>query len=494
MNTIKAFRRLALPLVLVLAVSCGGQLNPESIILGDWSGQYCDEPTSALLTTITSGAGDVLNVFADKKKDGTPTSVIGFEVTRAGEENPTVFQVSNGVITSIETPNAVRMNINWLSDEEMALIMLEPNTGEQLYTTFNVNETQAPATTPDNPGSFFEAVNPRAGELVMAVQPHSAERFVPQVVSTKADNEEKPDIEGTIYTTKCGVPAWLECYVDVYASDYGQRGKYLGRFWGEAQDKGVYHYTIPGETQPHHDPSAYIAYIETVCAYLCHVNEQGINTYFKDPAEKNRYIMMVVCPTIGSYIASAGVTVAAGAGFTAGCAAVMAAFDFYCNTLGQGAPGGDSVAARINQALDIKWDDDLLLYPYINVVQTADSRLVSGKRGMYSKGGKGPDLYLEFSDANMYVYPTPWSPSEGQDYVVTIDIDCVQAGSSVKASVTGSDGYTDSKEKKFTKGSEKETVTLTVPGAEKGVHDRVDVNFILPDGSNIFRWVDISFK
>mmetsp|Transcript_25877 Transcript_25877/g.71238 ORF Transcript_25877/g.71238 Transcript_25877/m.71238 type:complete len:121 (+) Transcript_25877:55-417(+) len=78
------------------------------------------------------------------------------------------------------------------------------------------------------------------------------------------------------------------------------------------------------------------------------------------------------------------------------------------------------------------------------------------------------------------VSTSPFDPNPSQSYVFSATVSCVVDDGSVVLSVVGTDGYTDSAFCSPPSG-DPYTCTLSVPGAEAGVFDKLTVS-IAPDG------------
>jgi len=169
--------------------------------------------------------------------------------------------------------------------------------------------------------------------------------------------------------------------------------------------------------------------------------------------------------------------------------------EIYCNTLNASpAPGAPSLADKICKSdfLDREFTEDVVIQAY--VVGLVNNRYSEKK----TVPGNGPfeDLYITM-DAETKIQSLtldPASPAYEESYSAICKISCLQAGSQVTLSVSGSDGYTDSASYTIASGQQEGEFTLQVPGAETGVRDVVTVTVTLLSGETLSRSASLVFN
>ncbi len=86
------------------------------------------------LLDISNRDGLSVMLMGDKTPEGKAASLNQAIINQEGEENPTELFFENGQISEIIATNGVRFQFNWQSNDEVALVLINPNTNEQLNT------------------------------------------------------------------------------------------------------------------------------------------------------------------------------------------------------------------------------------------------------------------------------------------------------------------------------------------------------------------------
>jgi hypothetical protein len=176
-----------------------------------------------------------------------------------------------------------------------------------------------------------------------------------------------------------------------------------------------------------------------------------------------------------------------------GCEGFVKGMRLYCGTIGD-APGPPGPESPIDMGLEATGFCDEVGQFLDRASPTSDAQYViqavatgAGKFKATSSSqtvnANGPfaaltiDFGGEFSVDSFTI--TPSNPGPGQGYTVNVRFSCI-AGQKAIISVEGDDGYSDSASKNLTGASA--TLSLSVPGAAAGVHDRVKVQIELAPG------------
>lgn len=112
-------------------------------------------PDDPILLDISNKDGLSVMLMGDKTSEGKAASLNQAIITQDGEENATELFFDNGQISEIIATNGVRFQFNWQSSDEVALVMIDPNTNEQLNTVINLTEKKVEAEIPTKSRSFI---------------------------------------------------------------------------------------------------------------------------------------------------------------------------------------------------------------------------------------------------------------------------------------------------------------------------------------------------
>jgi hypothetical protein len=165
------------------------------------------------------------------------------------------------------------------------------------------------------------------------------------------------------------------------------------------------------------------------------------------------------------------------------CSAGFRALRFYCNTLGQSAPGGPSIADLVCESvsftdslIDLFDKDTIFLQPY---AEFPDGRRVdSGGQVLEIAPGISGILPYSFTIRDVEAEPVitslivdPADPDPREDYVVHVTYTCPTPSMSVYMTIVGTDLYTGETSCRGVS----YFCTLNVPGADELVRDLVTV-------------------
>lgn len=465
--------------VALLAASCG-KSGPDEV--SDPKFEVSTDPASNILLKATSKSNDVVVLIGDKDSQGHAKSITEVIVQEHGKMNPTSFEYdSNKRLKKVVADNGVVMNFEWLSSTKVALTVVEPNTGEQLNTV--VDLAAAPISKSPSTAQFTR----RSGEIAMEVNPIQPVKVSePASIATKAFN----NVEGDLYYTRCGEPRYYnECFVRVY-SHAEITVKYLVGTYDAypSSETGHHKFVIPAEDRPGVDLVSLAMKIETYVSYLCGAEQYGqLLTHFQ----------MYYCPAISAGAVSFPATSPAAPAILAACSGSTAALQVYCQTLGAGIDGGDDLAVAIaNQTglseLECNVLDFMMVVPCARAYSN-DGPYIYGP-AVYYKGGALNCVIEEGGDPSIGVFTlNPSAPSKGQGYTAKAKLFCVPSGTKVTMSIVGTDGYQDSKTITISGDQGSYEATLSVPGANTGVHDQCTVTMVTPDGSKYTKNASLVF-
>lgn len=477
---------------LVILHSCEGLFNTDNGY-GVSNGQflYTDYDTDILLVGKTDN-GDDVTILGTKDSQGYPTSVTGFEFKQKGSKNEGTVTFEGNKIVKSEIGNGVTILFDYLKNGEVAVTMVDTETGEEFKTSITPDGKAASGFSSQQPGM-------RSGNTTLTVEEYAVPEeaaVVPDIATKGASTKAKGDVKGIIHVEKCGYPDdEAKPYVVIYKENiFGKYDVPVGKYYATRVGKGEYEYTFPGSDQPHHEVSLgkFVKNIADFMGKVCTAQSTVASTGSSD------WIALVFCPSVAGILGSGIVTAGAAAAFLAACEATVAGLTIYCNTLGQSAPGGDDPAGqladkfaetKIGGKLIVNWDEPIAIVPYLEGLPN-----LMGKVFMYKSGSTAQTSTFSSEEPTIAFFRlTPSAPSSGQSYDAEAGLKCIPAGTKVTISITGTDGYSDSKTETFEEDRQAVGLKLHVPGAAKGVRDVCEVNVEMPGNRKLYKSAALVF-
>ena len=471
---------------LVLLHSCEGL---EGGGYGVKNGQflYTDYDTDILLTGKTDN-GDEVTILGTKDSKGYPTAVTGFEFKEKGTKNAGTLTFEGSKLVKSETSNGVTIVFDHQKNGEVAVKMVDDETGEEFMTSIKPDGKAVTDISAQQPGM-------RHGNTTLTVEEFSVPEeaaTVPEIGTKAATTKATGDVTGIIKVENCGYPNDnAEPYVVLYKDNgWGNYNVKIGAYTATRIGKGEYQYTFPSEDRPHHEISLakFIKGTAEFMGYVCAANSSG----------GDFWLSYVFCPSVATALGTGIVTAGAAAAFLAACEATVAGLTLYCNTLAFGPQGGDDVAGKLADEfaqtkiagkLVVKWDDPIAVVPILPGMPK-----LTGKAFMYNGGSTVQTSSFNNEDPTIAFFRlTPSAPSSGQSYDAEAGLKCIPAGSKVTISITGTDGYSDSKTETFEEDRQAVGLKLHVPGAAKGVRDVCEVNVEMPGNRKLYKSAALVF-
>lgn len=463
---------------LVILHSCEGLFNTDNgygVSNGEFL--YTDYDTDILLVGKTDN-GDDVTIIGTKDSKGYPKAITGFQFKEKSSKKEGTLTFNGSKLVQAETGDGVTILFDWLNNGEVAVTMIDQETEEEFKTS--VKQDGKAAT------DFSVQSGTRSGNTTLTIEKYAAPEEVPVTgIATKAAaTKATGDVKGYIHVQKCGYPDdEAEPFVSIYKDNgFGTYNVWVGDYFATRIGKGEYEYSFPGSEQPHHEINIakYAGDLATLMGYVC-----------TGTGGSEDYIAAVLCPSIAAALTGTVIGAGAAAGFIAACATTVAGIKLYCGTFGAGVPGGDDIAGKIASKLHVKWDEPLVIVPFLNALP----KCVKGKAFTYTSGNTISKV-SEFAseDPTIAIFQlSPAAPSSGQSYDAKAALKCVPAGAKVTISIEGTDGYSDSKTETFEEAIYTTVVTLHVPGASKGVRDVCKVVMQLPNGDQLNKSASLVF-
>ena len=451
---------------------------------------YTDYDTDILLVGKTDD-GDEVTILGTKDSQGYPKAITGFEYKEKGSKNSGTLTFEGNKVVKSETGNGVTMVLDYQSNGEVAVTMIDNETGEEFKTSV---KPEGKAAT-----DFSEQPGMRSGNATLSIENYAApeEAAIVPGIGTKAATTKgisDGDVTGTIIVQNCGYPddtasPFIELFQD---NGFGSYNSKIGAYNATRVGKGEYEYTFPGSSTPHHEVSVakFVKGVATLMGYICTAKGEAQGS--------DEWISLYLCPAIAGALGSGIVTAGAAAAFLAACESTILGLNIYCNTLGLSPSGGDDTAGvladkfaetKISGILTVKWDEPIVVVPYLRGVLP-----LQGKAFTYHKGNKVQTTTFSNDNPTVAFFKlTPPAPSSGQSYNAEAGLKCIPAGSKATISIKGTDGYSDSKTETFEEDRLAVGVKLHVPGASKGVRDVCEIKVEMPGGKNLYKSASLVF-
>lgn len=449
-------------------------------------------PNEPVIANVSNKEGQSVVIMGTKDAQGYAKKLEQVIITQTEEENPTeIFFDENEKIKEMIAPNGVRFQFDWISDKEIALTLIDPNTNEQLNTLLDLSNKNNQSKVVSRGSN----VKTRVGNSSLKIEPIVD---VAPIISTKKHTRaEKSGIVGNVYLEQCGAPTTAQCWVDVY--DYSNltgsfgRGKYRGRFTCTKVGDGHYQFQLPANYNVHHNMADYCDDINDIIGNICDANA------FTAPGSGAKEAM---CIYISGALASGIVSAPVAAGFLVACETTSVALDLSCSLLdgsiggidlAPGAPSiGDGLCAALRE-MDYTWDTPLLLQPVVNALPSC----IYGTAQVYKADGNLKDMKVTWGGKpviNSFKL-VPSAPSHGVSYQAIAELYCLPIGTNVTMDIIGTDGYSNSQTSTITSGQNLNyKATLDVPGADTGVKDVCTVTAVTPDGETVTKKASLVFQ
>lgn len=446
-------------------------------------------PDEPVIIDVSNDAGESVVLMGTKTPTGHADKLQQMIITIPEEENPTeVFLDENQRLQEMIAPNGVRFQFDWVSEEEVAITLIDPNTNEQLNTIVDFSKQEEQAQVINS-----RSVNTvqRAGASTLTIKPITKDASFPVL---KSNTRASGGIAGNVYLEQCGAPTTAQCWVDVY--DYSNltgsfgRGKYRGRFACTKVGDGHYQFELPNDYNVHHNIADYCDAINNVVGKVC-----GLNAWTAPGTGAKQFL----CLQISAALASGIVSVPVAAGFLVACETTSTALDVGCALINgnmdlpEGTPNlVDGLCGALRE-MDYTWDTPLVLQPVVNALPSN----IYGMSQIYEADGVIKDMKVTWGGSpviNSFKLE-PSAPAQGVSYQAIADLYCLPTGTRVTMDIVGTDGYTDSKTTTVNDGANiNYRAILSVPGAASGVKDVCTVTAVTPDGETVTKKASLIFQ
>ena len=474
--------------------------------------EFGTSPETSILFRMETTKGGQIIVEARKDKEGIPTSLSSLAILTEGS-NPELSQFlfdEKNRPTDMTAPNGVRILYEWLTDTKAAITFIDPETDEQLNTVYDYALDKDQQQVPVAP----KVQQKRKGETTLTVNPlnMNSQGQAPMRLKNGLG-----DRIGTFLLQQCGVnQPGQYCYVKVY--DHGSYGDvytemlgYRGYYEATSQSDGSYQYTLP-IVENHPQIAEFLAKagpkIKSLIDKMCLPNMGGVEA--TDPMTIE--MVTAICLTV---MAKTAITGPLAVKITAACTALGASLLFYCNYLNKAFVFNDPnsptvqdlpiVRNMIDATFGKLWEKLVVIPSYdykpVDVYICVTGFQKTTQHFAYTINPVSNDP-LPLVEINTSTEPAiksfklePPAPVAKQGYKAIATLSCIPEGSSIKMSIVGTDGYSNSNTEDLSKNVINYECVLNVPGANtEGVKDVCTVEVKLPDGKVLQKQASLVFQ
>lgn len=413
--------------------------------------------------------GDSITIIGDKDENGCAKSVYLMKYNSATQKLNTRFDDQMRP-TSITYNNNVEITFDWIDNNRAIVKAFDPETRTYITTEWDVNNSVNSAAKAKLTRS--SDVIPRSGDLKLVVrdreQPSRQTRAVPV--------DEISDQYCTFSVTQCNYPTDVSTWIGLMSA---KPYKFIENLeYYKKVSRGVYLYRIPSGSYPS----------KATNQELC----QNIDNWILSPLQGGLTLLAgfsSVADVITLACASTGIGVPPAAILEALTVATVVGAGTL--TIFMDANGTQGLMSTFNPDWYYKEYvvSDLVLSPHIitstDVIDLEKKQINPETQDITISCDIDGDPTIDSFILD------PDFPAKGQSYVATATFHCVPVGSTIKMSIVGTDGYSDSKS--VTVSTTSGIAELYVPGAETGVRDVCTVVVTPPYGESITMTASLMF-
>lgn len=398
-----------------------------------------------LLIRLTEEDRTVVEFFGKKNEDGIPSEMNYIVVKNPEAETSVIHFNDEKKISCIYAHDGTIFDFNWVSDTKIRVHARSPD-GE-LEVSFVTDLEEA------TEGSFYLNTKYSAREKknleYPGYRPPSA-AFTDDSISEHILKDSNENVVVTV--KKCNEP-WDHAVVVLDISE--EQGEFNG--YGVPQGNGQYGFIVPVYKTEVADESK-----------AC----EAASELFWDSCPDIGVLLaarVMVCLLLGEAIDNMqGGHYGAGAEFAGRC------IDYFANLAILESMCGDRSRLNCNEIIPVP---NRVSETYIEItpIVLADGKKIIGTPKTFSSSGPYENFSVDIpEELDITKFGTnPADPAPEQDYIASAEIICPSSsGTQVTLSIYGTDGYSDSS---LVILSEKQTVSLYVPGAEEGVVDTLAI-------------------
>lgn len=448
------------------------QLDPEIKALVAKATVFTDATSSELMSVVTVD-GDTITYFGDKMADGTANKINTLEYSSSDGRDCFLDFDEAGKLQSITSNEGATIEFEWLSPTSVVLKAHSQKDNIVIQTKYDFENTESYLT------SQFESKasnSVRKGEFFLTLS--SEPEYTSEHVSSMFNLGSRANYDPDQFPDKQEIHLWInQCGSNYNAKNYillknATTGDYIGKLVNsEHLWKGSYIYQLPLKSYPSSATNA------ELCEKLDEVlrnMEKRLGYVYIDNGEGLTYVLTALnTAAISTGIGSVPAVIIDAVVFAG--AAVNCGIQIFNST------GGVSALMRQHNA---EWyykeyiNSDLILIP----VAYTQSKTVVGDGEQVNPSDESIFITLDMIGDPVIDNFTlnPSNPGAYEGYEAIAEYHCIPNGSTIKLSIVGTDGYSNSTTASVSDYGGSGSATLHVPGSYSGVYDLCTVEITLP--------------
>lgn len=403
--------------------------------------------------------GNLIDFYGKRDSSGIPININKIVVKNKDNKELVYHLDEKNRPVKIITEDKTEFKLEWLSDKRIVLTVLAEGGEIQISTEIDLSNN-------NQVEKFSFEPNQNIIRKKDNIELKSTD-FPLEIQNCNYEDNIYNAGECILNVTKCEEPTDADVWIDIYTdTDNPLDSIKLKRIFPDRISKGVYRGIIPFNNNISVDP-------EHICTSVG-VTLDVLKTAYENQAWPK------ICSTLAVVVALFQPMPYAIYG---GCLAITRASELIINILSY---SPDASMPNITELICDATISNFDIPGKIVLIGVADGIPSSYYSIPVHVTGNGPypniniDMGSDTKIGGLTLSPS--APSNGQGYTAKASALCVTAGSKVKLSIVGTDGYTDSITKSITNNQKNAEYTLTVPGADSGVRDICTFEIFLPNG------------
>lgn len=436
----------------LLVISCiPTDDNPINLPIVEQSKEnfIVSNPDIPLFLQVKTDAEEIISYYGQKDSQGLVLSCNLITVQNQGTLEPTIYSLLNdGRIKSIYSPNGEYFEMDWIDTESLRIKAVTADGNVVASVPFSSSNSGK-----SNILSSKIKKQRKQNVISLSVNKISDVTYETNVLSTSNLN---------INVVRCDEP-FTNGFVGVKAiPNVGDALFYQSG----SNDNGTYQFKIATSNNSI-DFNAVCSSIDNVLGYVC--NQADLLTAAAGSTEQ-------ICTSISIALdlAFAGPTGEAVVLLPA-CEAIIRGTDLACSTLGKSiATASPSALSGLCDLFVKEYEPNSFVFEP-RIYLDGEGIVIAEKTQSLSITDEFPNIEIELPNNPKFkdLSTNPFDPAPGQDYIATADINCGMEGVLATITVTGTDGFSDSRQVILPNG--KSQISINIPGAEQAVTDFITV-------------------
>lgn len=402
------------------------------------------------VVTLTKNNGEILNFYGKKDEGGAVEYFTQMEYVNTEGQISLMEFYENGQIKMFTAPNDVTIEFEWVSAEDAAIKVYNPEDNSYIITNWNIHGSANAAKR-----LIHDKIASRSGSLVMTQ--------IPEVYSMLKAPAKAPENRGyDVWVKKCDSPTNAKVYIKIV--DGQNHSDFITNIYDyQYVTQGWYSFHIPNWTFPTTMPNKEL--IDKIDLRL-----NIILSAISECAGNGSLLLAINSALLMSGIGTVPAVVTMG----------LEAFI----VIGSNVLGNIDEVSWFFQKFNPEWYyheeyTNIFVIPYVNGKAYPEE----GYHINFDDGDWGSTVNLEGNPEIRSFDLSPAYPSAGQGYRASVFYRCIPQGSKIVMGIVGTDGYHN--ETTQTAAAESGSANLDVPGAAAGVYDVCTVKIYDTNGQLI---------